>query len=561
MKKTMTRILTVALLGLSFAMAACTGDTTSSNPANTASTNTVQDISRKGTLQGKIVDATTGAAVGGSDLKVYLIQGTSNRTPEKLTTTGDLTGEYAFTNIPLDTATNASAVTNGVTATNANFKIVVIKAGYQRFEGEISPTQFSTTGAVRADGVLSATAFNGATGSQGTLLYDAVYNKIGNIYLYPVATTTSNYTVKVRYNGAAVPGATVELKQVVVANTATIENTAVAPAAAVDLNPNVIAASPGLIQTISATTDASGNALFKGTDLVLGGCYMPVVLPWSATANALTSGLPYAGQQTDVLERRNGAKFIIGAAITNTVGAGTSAAAPVLGTEQTVAMTGASNNDSSLYITAVSNSTIGDVLPAAILTDSGALTITFNRPVTINNNNRPVYTTTIDTATGLAPTAASTNISVTNTVYGFGAAISSTANSMTAVLQAFGATAAVKPVVATLDVTQTKLTLTPSFSTGKAASDYDLKIRYYDTPQAGNLPAAVATTVGAVTTTVTYVAGANSAQPSVSPVGKPELQYGIFSNTAGFGNTALQVFRNGAAINSVVRMTAPAAGL
>src|SRR4030067_3594225 len=64
---------------------------------------TLTEFNKTMTLQGKIINAATGAPIGGADLKVYLVQGTSNRTTDKLITdTNDpLVGEYAFSGIPV----------------------------------------------------------------------------------------------------------------------------------------------------------------------------------------------------------------------------------------------------------------------------------------------------------------------------------------------------------------------------------------------------------------------------------------------------------------------------
>lgn len=512
MKKMITRLLTVALLGMSLAMTACTGDTTTQD----AGTDDINRLDLKATLQGKIMDATTGAALTGDDLKVYLVQGTDNRTPDKLMNStdvnNDLAGEYAFNNIPLDT---------GASTTSSVFKIVVVKGGYQRFEGTINLTSAANT-------------------NEGARFYDTVFNYIGNVYLFPVGATAADYTVKVRYNGAVVAGATVQLQQNATANNLTAATAANAPAVNMATNAaNRLVAAPGLLPVLTATTDATGNAVFKGATLALNGSYTVTVLPVKA-AN---------GDQLELLQ--SATVPVIGAAITNTAANGTSTGVVVLGTEQTINMVGASNNDSSLFVTKISNSTAGIIL------DSGALTFTFNRPVQINNNNRAVSTASVGNGTGTNGLTGATIINVTNTVYGFGATIGSTANSLTAVLTQFGATAAVKPVVATLNAAGTELTLTPSFSTAKAASDFDLSVTYFDGPQAGNLPAFATSTTAGVTTNVTYAVGAAAAQPSVSPVGKPELQYNLFS-VAGAGQA---VMRNGALVGNTVDMTAPAAGL
>jgi hypothetical protein len=499
MKKLLKYIVPVALVALTLLMAGCTGDTNNTTTTQAAINNS---FSAKASYQGALFDAVTGKRIVDPSVRCVMVRGSAIVDANFVSdATNPAAGEYSFNDVPIT-----------ATAGNYSFRIVVAAPGYQRFEAEVPSNIVAIAG-------------------NNTI--DTDYNFIGDVYLFPVGATASDYTVKVRYNGAAVPGATVQLNQNTTNNTLIAQSGANAPGSR--LNP-----SAGLLPVLSATTDANGNAVFSGASLVLGGNYTAVVLPAVATANAAT------GMQADQLEQKFGAIFTVGAPI----------AGNVLGTEQTIAMTGANNNDSVLAITKISNSTAG------ILADAGNLIITFNRPVTINNNNRPVATTTIDNATGLAPTAASTNITTTNTVYGFGATIASSSLLTTAKLTAFGATADIRPVVATLDATRTILTLTPKFSVAKAGGDFDLRITYFDTPQAANLPAPVITataTVPVVTTTVAFVAGAANAAASVSPLDKPEAQFGIFAANPTTGNQV--PLRSGVAISPIVRITAPAPGL
>lgn len=280
--------LTLVLTGLLFGC----GDTNTTT--STAPTTVNQGFNKTGTLQGKIMDATTGAALGGSDLQVYLIQGVSNRTPDKLVTDTNsvLVGEYAFSTIPVN-----------LDAGDILFKAVVIKGGYQRFEGNVSITT------------------SGASNITGTT--DDVYNIIGNVYLYPLGEAAGDVDVYV-YNplGTPVSNATVRLRQNI-NNNDTLAYTG-----------NRLGATGGLVSSLTATTDTDGKATFPAASLVLGGNYSTVV-----------DGLTFQGRE---LATNTSAAFIIG---TNS-------------TRRVITMTTIGN---ALFATSASNQDSGTITASGVL--------------------------------------------------------------------------------------------------------------------------------------------------------------------------------------------------
>ncbi|MCL4467373.1 MAG: carboxypeptidase-like regulatory domain-containing protein [Deltaproteobacteria bacterium] len=201
-----------------------------------------------GSLQGKIMDAVTGAAIGGSNLSVYLIQGTSFRTPNTLVTNPNspLCGNYAFNGIPVDVNTG-----------EIRYKVVVSKPGYQNFEGDVE---------------LSATI-----NFVNNTVVDNQYNMIGNIYLFPLGSSAGDVNVYVLDpTGMPVGNANVYLKQ----NVANI-NTGIIANTGDRLNP-----SAGVYPELQATTNSSGVATFTSASLTLGGNY-----------NAVVTAMPFNGEQ------------------------------------------------------------------------------------------------------------------------------------------------------------------------------------------------------------------------------------------------------------------------
>ena len=209
---------------------------------NVDGNNTVenQEIDKRATIQGAVFDATTGARLGGNDLKMTLVQGSSDRSPSKLNrdTNSDLMGEYAFADVPVN-----------VDGGNITFKMVITKTGYQRFEGTVTYNV--------AEGDLVATT-------------DKIINLIRDVYLFPVGATAPDIEVAVEFDREPVPGAIVALQQRTESNVASVDAAG---------NGNRLLAASGLIPTLTATTDAAGKVTFAGASLVLGGAYRLVVLP------------------------------------------------------------------------------------------------------------------------------------------------------------------------------------------------------------------------------------------------------------------------------------------
>lgn len=283
----------------------------STNTTNTASTTSLQQYNITGSLQGKIMDAVTGAAIGGSDLKVWLIQGTSIRTPNTLIADSNnpLVGNYAFNNIPADINTG-----------DIRYKVVVAKPGYQGFEADVELL---------------------ASIEPGNIV-DGVYNKIGNIYLYPLGSSAGDVNVYVYDpNGLPIPGARVLLLQNVTNNrpNAIISNYP---------NPDRLVPEAGLYPELNATTNAAGLATFTSGTLTLGGSY-------TVTVQAMT----FNGEQ---LQTNNASPyFIVGTASTDrVVNMAVATGAPLL------------------FAASASNAIPGTI------TASGVLTIVFNQPVILD---------------------------------------------------------------------------------------------------------------------------------------------------------------------------------
>ncbi len=232
------------------------------NQASTPTT-AVQQYNITGTLQGTIMDALTGAAIGGGNLQLFLIQGTSTRTPNKLITdtNNPLAGEYAFSNIPVD-------IVNGDTV----YQLVVIKPGYQEFDADV---ELSANSAV-------------------VPIVDSVINEIGNIYLFPLGSSAGNLTISVLDPyGVPIPNANVLLKQNVT-NNSTTANTG-----------DRLVPSGGLYPELNATTNAAGLATFSSGTLTLGGNY-----------NAVVPAMTFNGEQ---LATTPSAVFFIGTSSTTQV--------------------------------------------------------------------------------------------------------------------------------------------------------------------------------------------------------------------------------------------------
>ena len=295
-----------ATASLMLSCACVTKETTTT----TTTTPVTNEFSRTYTLQGVVANAVTGARVGGNDLKLYLVQGVDIRTPSRISSDAadPLFGEYAFTGIPAD-----------INATNKTYKVVAVQPGFQRFESDLS--------------------FQARSGA----LVDTVYNRIGNIYLFPVGVTAPDYVYTVTYNGKPVPNATVQLDPMTSSNSLTYN-----PA-------DALSATTGLLASLSVTTDASGKATFAGSSLVLGGAYQVSVLP-----------VPFTDTAGNTVQL---ARFTT---VTNLV-------AGITNNALQIALADLTPTTFTVYITSATNQLAGQVI------QSGQLVLTFNAPVTLVN--------------------------------------------------------------------------------------------------------------------------------------------------------------------------------
>jgi hypothetical protein len=206
------------------------------------------DCEKTATLQGTIMDAITGARLGGEDTAIYLVQGDLVRNPTTYNDgtsqgggffnpgdnqTAALLGDYTFTNVPAGSAVGTDPVDP-----EANiYKIIVIKAGYQRFEGIVDLFGFD--------------------------------NKIGNIYLFPENYNTPDYTFTVLCadGGKPVPNAIVLFQPQAANNTVLTSTNTILPLCS------------GYLPSLQAKTDANGMVTFDGSKLALAAQYTLTVLP------------------------------------------------------------------------------------------------------------------------------------------------------------------------------------------------------------------------------------------------------------------------------------------
>lgn len=355
----------LAMAGL-LAMFACSGGSTGSSLPPSL-------YGLTGSLQGIVADAVTGKRIGG-DLKLYLIQGSTVRGPTRLITSSadPLQGEYAFSGVPVEFSGN-----------NAIWKVVAIATGYQRFESEF---QFNA---------------NINTNSSGAII-DTAYNKIGNIFMFPLGTNAPDYNFTVYYNGKPVPGATVELDPVTQSNDPKFLETT-----------DTLTANTGYVPGIQSTpTDAAGKTTVTGANLVLGGAYKVSALPVVFTDTAGTKvqlALSCFGSGCPTL--------LVGIA-----------GNPV---NRIINMTDLNPTANPVYITSASNLAVGAVQA------NGQLVITFSAPVSL--------------ITPTSPPATSFGAVLTNGTLADGTA-------------AAGAMAA-PPVAATLSPDGLTLTLAPNYAT------------------------------------------------------------------------------------------------
>jgi hypothetical protein len=322
-----------------------------------------QEYNKTFTLQGKVMDAITGAPIGNDatgTLSMFLIQGDFDRGPTKLHTAPNdpLVGEYSFSGIPADR--NVGEVT---------YKVVVRREGYQDFAANVT---------------FSATIANVTISHNGTL------NMIGNIYLFPIGSAPGDVSIVVRDpQGTPIPNAAVLLQQNVTGNGVTaIPGNRLVPVA-------------GVYTSMTATTNADGSATFSSANLVLGGSYI-------AQAEALT----FQGEQ---LATTSTAAFIVGTnsstqvvnmAPTGSVLFATSASNQVPGTITPTGVLSVTFNQPIALSTAVFTATItggGQITDAnGVIAATGPV-----NGVLSNNNTTLTITPTISTA----PTAAGATIS------------------------------------------------------------------------------------------------------------------------------------------------------
>jgi len=300
----MKKLLAIALLLMTAVLVAGCGDTTNATSTAAAPPVTSTDFVRSWTIQGKVMDAVTGEAIGG-DTQLWLVQGATDRSPNKFHTapTDVLLGEYAFTDIPTELVDN-----------NAMFKIVAYKPGFQRFEANIDLISVPTAIA-------------------GLVIVEGVKNVIGNIYLYKLGETAGNVSVYVRDpHGVPVPNATVLLKQVANSNTtlADVGNRLGATATS-----SIFAA--GVYSSLSMTTNGAGLATFSSANLTLGGNY-------NVTVEAMTF-------QGEMLANYAGTAFTVGTDNMTRVANMANAAGSV-----------------PLFVTNASNQVPGTITPSGVLT-------------------------------------------------------------------------------------------------------------------------------------------------------------------------------------------------
>ena len=214
------------------------------------------------TLQGTIFDAINGERIGGADMQIYLVQGETVRNPTtyndgvkkgglfKDNQTAALIGDYSFTNVPAGSYMGTEE--DPIDPENNEYRIVVIKAGYQRFEGVVDLFGFD--------------------------------NQIGNIYLFPEDYFAPDYTYTVVYNGKPVPNVTVMLDPNVSTNNAYASIS------------HRIAPENGYLESLQAITNAKGQVIFAGSELALGTAYKTKV------ANVVFEGIQLTGPAAINLE-------------------------------------------------------------------------------------------------------------------------------------------------------------------------------------------------------------------------------------------------------------------
>lgn len=291
-----TRSLTTAALLLGAGVLGASGCTetdlatveTSTSNTPISGGQTADRFNVTGSLQGTFFDAVTGQRLSGADLQLFVIIGTEYRTPDVFIRDrgSPLAGDFAFADLPLSMVAEGSP--------NIEYRVVAVKDGYQRFEGimTLEPNTSMTPNNVPLD-CCEGGSDGPSSGSSRNNEYalDTRYSFIRNIYMFPMGFTAPDLDIRVKYNGDAVPGATVLLQQEIDDNESTIwggDDYRISPA-------------PGLMPSLIAITDEGGLVTFDGDTLVLGGQYEAVVLPvtfrgislaMNETNNDFTIGFP-----------------------------------------------------------------------------------------------------------------------------------------------------------------------------------------------------------------------------------------------------------------------------
>jgi hypothetical protein len=203
---------------------------------------------------------------------------------------------------------------------------------------------------------------------------DTSYNKIGNIYLFPVGVGSPDYTVTTTYNGKPVGTATVQLDPIPASDSGTF---------VVGGTGDTLTATNGYLASLAQTTDATtGKTTFAGTSLALGVFYKVTVLPVTFKDSAGT---------TVQLGTFNPA----GAGINFIAGLGT--------TDIQIPLVKVNAPGAALlYATGASNRATGQ------LATDGKLTITLSAPVTLANPTG--FNATLNPGTNAAGTAAGAGV-------------------------------------------------------------------------------------------------------------------------------------------------------
>jgi hypothetical protein len=253
MKKLCMLLVPLFILGLVFM--AC--DSTTTNKNDTAN----NSFEETGTIQGTVYDAVTGEAIGDDSLEITMVMGKDYKSPAvlKKDPTKAFLGDFAFTNVPVTLSSDGCDGDYTDCHGTAYYRVVATMDGYERFEGY--------TG-LETDMYDNENSFGYSGQNNDIPTQNKVYNRIQNIYLYPLGSTAPDYTVYVEYDHERVPGATVffEYKPNDDAVTNTDDDFRMCPVEA-------------LGRTLTGTTDANGMVTFAGSNLVLGGWYRLTVLP------------------------------------------------------------------------------------------------------------------------------------------------------------------------------------------------------------------------------------------------------------------------------------------